>query len=93
MAIGDMNNDGRIDAVVTTNDRPAHILRNETASANHWLTLTLTGHRSNRDGIGAEIKFTAAHSSSRRSRKVYDSGVDNASPRFLHLIRGRTSEQ
>jgi hypothetical protein len=63
MTIGDMNNDGRIDAVVTTNDRPAHILRNETASANHWLTLILTGHRSNRDGIGAEIKLTAAHCS------------------------------
>jgi enediyne biosynthesis protein E4 len=63
MAIGDINNDGRIDAVVTTNDGPAHILRNETTTANHWLTLSLTGHRSNRDGIGAEIKLTTAHGS------------------------------
>ena len=63
MAVGDINNDGRIDAVVTTNDGPAHILRNETASANHWLTLSLTGHRSNRDAIGAEIKLTTAHGS------------------------------
>jgi enediyne biosynthesis protein E4 len=63
MAIGDINNDGRTDAVVTTNDGPAHILRNETPTANHWLTLSLTGHRSNRDGIGAEIKLTTAHGS------------------------------
>jgi hypothetical protein len=63
MAIGDINNDGRMDAVVTTNDGPAHILRNQTATANHWLTLSLTGHRSNRDGIGAEIKLTTAHGS------------------------------
>jgi enediyne biosynthesis protein E4 len=63
MASGDINNDGRTDAVVTTNDGPAHILRNETPTANHWLTLSLTGHRSNRDGIGAEIKLTTAHGS------------------------------
>jgi enediyne biosynthesis protein E4 len=58
MAIGDIDNDGRIDAVVTTNDGPVHILHNETGSANHWLTLGLIGHRSNRDAIGAEVKVT-----------------------------------
>jgi hypothetical protein len=60
MAIGDINNDGRIDAVVTTNGGAAHILLNETATANHWITLHLTGHRSNRDGIGAVVKLTTA---------------------------------
>ncbi|MBN9615141.1 MAG: RNA-binding protein [Acidobacteriales bacterium 59-55] len=58
MAIGDLDNDGRLDAVVTTNGGPAHILHNETATRNHWLTIELVGHRSNRDGIGAEIKLT-----------------------------------
>jgi len=58
MAIGDIDNDGRIDAVVTTNGGPAHILRNETATKNHWITLHLTGHKSNRDGIGAVVKLT-----------------------------------
>ncbi len=33
MAVGDLDNDGRVDAVVTTNDGPAYILRNETATA------------------------------------------------------------
>jgi hypothetical protein len=56
MAIGDIDNDGRIDAVVTTNGGPAYVLRNETETANHWLTLKLVGHKSNRDGIGAVIK-------------------------------------
>jgi enediyne biosynthesis protein E4 len=60
MAIGDIDNDGRIDAVVTTNDGPAYVLHNETATDNHWLTISLVGHRSNRDGIGAEIKVTTA---------------------------------
>ena len=60
MAIGDLDNDGRVDAVVTTNDGPAYILHNETPTQNHWLTLLLVGHKSNRDAIGAEIKVATA---------------------------------
>ena len=60
MAIGDIDNDGKIDAVVTTNGGPAHLLHNETETSNHWLTLKLIGHKSNRDGIGAVIKVVTA---------------------------------
>jgi hypothetical protein len=60
LAIGDINNDGRIDAVVTENAGPVHVLMNETITPNHWLTLKLVGHKSNRDGIGAVVKLTAA---------------------------------
>lgn len=63
MAIGDIDNDGRMDAVVTENGGPAHVLRNETPDAGHWLTLKLVGHASNRDGIGAVIKLTAGGAS------------------------------
>ena len=56
LAIGDINDDGRMDAVVTTNDGALHVLQNETLTANHWLTLNLIGHKSNRDAIGAEVK-------------------------------------
>jgi enediyne biosynthesis protein E4 len=60
MAVGDIDNDGRLDAVITTNDGAAHILRNETPTRNHWLILKLVGHQSNRDGIGAEVKVTTS---------------------------------
>jgi enediyne biosynthesis protein E4 len=60
MAIGDIDNDGRVDAVVTTNDGPAYILHNELVTGNHWLTLSLVGHRSNRDGIGALIRVNTS---------------------------------
>jgi hypothetical protein len=60
MAIGDIDNDGRLDAVVTTNDGPIHILHNETPTQNHWLLVKLVGHKSNRDAIGAEVKLVTA---------------------------------
>jgi enediyne biosynthesis protein E4 len=58
LAIGDLDNDGRLDAVVTTNDGPVYVLHNETITDNHWLLLKLVGHKSNRDAIGAEVKLT-----------------------------------
>jgi enediyne biosynthesis protein E4 len=60
LAAGDIWNDGRVDVVVTTNDGPAYIVRNETATSNHWLGIKLVGHKSNRDGIGTEIKLTTS---------------------------------
>ena len=60
LAIGDIENDGRLDAVVTTNDGTLHLLHNETATPNHWITLRLIGHKSNRDAIGAVVKVVTA---------------------------------
>ena len=63
MAVGDIDNDGRLDALVTTNDGPVHVLHNETQTANHWLLLKLVGHTSNRDAIGAEVRVKTQHGS------------------------------
>ena len=61
LAIGDLDNDGRLDAVVTANDGPVRILHNETSANNHWLALKLIGHKSNRDAIGAVVKLVTAN--------------------------------
>jgi hypothetical protein len=58
-----MDNDGRLDAVVTSNDGALHVLHNSTQTKNHWLTLLLVGHKSNRDAIGAEVKLVTAKGS------------------------------
>ena len=60
LAIGDIDNDGRLDAVVTTNDGAVHVLHNETVTRNHWILLKLVGHKSNRDAIGAEVMLVTA---------------------------------
>lgn len=60
MATGDLDNDGRVDVVVSSLDGPARVLHNETPTANHWITFNLVGVKSNRDGIGAQIKISTS---------------------------------
>jgi hypothetical protein len=60
LAVGDINNDGKLDAVVTSNDGPAWVLMNQTETSNHWITLALVGVRSNRDAIGARVRISAS---------------------------------
>ncbi|MFP5236959.1 MAG: CRTAC1 family protein [Acidobacteriota bacterium] len=88
LAIGDIDNDGRVDAVVTTNGGQVHILRNETNTANHWLTLKLVGHKSNRDGIGAVVKLTTP-AGSQWVTVTTSSGYLSSSDLRVHFGLGR----
>jgi len=60
MAVGDIDNDGRLDAVINSHDGGLFVLHNVSKNTNHWLTLKLEGRTSNRDGIGAQIKLTSS---------------------------------
>jgi hypothetical protein len=59
-AFGDLDNDGRVDAVVTALDEKVEVWRNVSPTPNHWLAVRTVGTSSNRDGIGAEIALRAA---------------------------------
>jgi hypothetical protein len=54
-AFGDINNDGWMDAVISTLGGPPVLLLNRGSGSNHWLSITLRGTRSNRDGYGARV--------------------------------------
>ncbi len=54
LAFGDLNNDGWMDAVMTVLGGPPVVLMNRGGSA-HWLSVTLRGKKSNRDGLGARV--------------------------------------
>jgi hypothetical protein len=88
MAIGDLDNDGRVDAVVNTNDGPAYVLHNETPTENHWILLKLVGHQSNRDGIGAEVKVTVA-STTQSATVTTASSYLSSSDKRVHFGLGK----
>ena len=54
-AFADFNRDGKIDVVVSSLGEPAELWENVSPGDNAWITLKLTGTKSNRDGIGARV--------------------------------------
>ncbi|HYN22086.1 MAG TPA: CRTAC1 family protein [Thermoanaerobaculia bacterium] len=59
-AHGDIDRDGDLDLVVTTNHGPAHLFRNDGGNRSRWLRIKTLGAKSNRDGIGAVVRVTSA---------------------------------
>jgi hypothetical protein len=59
-AFGDLDDDGRVDAVVSALEAPLEVWHNVSPAKNHWLLVRLVGSRSNRDGTGAKLRLTAA---------------------------------
>ena len=62
-AFGDLNNDGKVDVVITVLNGAPEIFMNRTESGRHWIILKLVGVKDNRDGLGTKIKITTAHGS------------------------------
>ena len=58
VAFGDVDNDGRIDAVVSVLNGKAEYFHNISPGDNHWIVLKLVGSTSNRMGVGAQIRIT-----------------------------------
>jgi hypothetical protein len=59
LALGDFNNDGNVDVLVSQNDGPPVLLKNSAGRGNHWLGVHLRGTTANPDAIGAKISYKA----------------------------------
>ena len=81
MATGDIDNDGRVDVVVTENNGPMHILMNRTETGNNWIGIKLVGHKSNRDGIGAVVKVVTADGPQWQTVKTSVGYLSSSDPR------------
>jgi hypothetical protein len=55
----DLDNDGDIDVVIMNSRREPTILRNDSPSKGHWIQVRLRGTKSNRNGVGAQVKVVA----------------------------------
>lgn len=67
LAVGDINNDGLVDVVITNAEGPVRILINQSNQGHHWLGLRIVGGASQRDMLGALV--TAVLSDGRRLQR------------------------
>lgn len=87
-AFGDLNNDGRIDVVVSAIGEPAKVLYNVCGSENHWILIQLRGTKSNRDGIGSKIKITSESGEIQYNHATTAVGYASASDKRIHFGLG-----
>jgi hypothetical protein len=87
-AFGDLDNDGRIDAVVTVLNGKAQYFHNVSRNANHWILLDLNGTKSNRMAIGARIHITTEDGASQYNHVTTAVGYACASDSRVHFGLG-----
>ncbi len=87
-AFGDLNNDGSPDIVVTSLNETPRILMNTAGSGNHWLVMSLTGHKSPRDAIGAKVKVTTASGRVLYNHVAVSVGFMSSSDKRVHFGLG-----
>ncbi len=88
VAFGDLDNDGRVDAVVTVLNGRAKYLHNISNSGNHWIALKLTGIKSNAMGLGARIRITAADGTRQYNNATTSTGYACSSDPRVHFGLG-----
>ena len=75
--------------MVTALNAKPRILLNSGGNGNHWLLIDTVGRRSNRDGIGAEIKVTTASGRTLYNHVTTSVGFMSSSDKRVHFGLGR----
>jgi enediyne biosynthesis protein E4 len=89
LAIGDFNNDGAIDVLISVNNGAPLLLKNTASSGNHWLGLDLVGKTCNIDAIGARISYQAGELKRGRMKVGGGSYLSSHDPRVVLGIGSR----
>jgi len=82
---GDFDHDGDLDVLLTSDNGPAYLYRNDGGNKNKWISIRTVGTKSNRDGIGASVAIASA---SGKQWNVVHSGSSYASQSDLALVFG-----
>ena len=88
MAFGDLDNDGRIDAVVSVLGGEPEVLKNVSTGQNHWLILRLEGTRSNRMGLGAQVRLVTSDGRTQWNEATTSVGYACSSDSRVHFGLG-----
>ena len=90
LAIGDFDNDGAVDVLVSMNDGAPMLLRNNAARQNHWVGIQLVGGKSNRDAIGARVTYQSGDLKRSRMKVGGGSFLSSHDPRLVLGLGSRT---
>jgi enediyne biosynthesis protein E4 len=90
MAIGDFNNDGAVDVLISINNGAPVLLQNNVGAQNHWLGIKLVGRKSNPDAVGARITYQAQDLKRSRMKVGGGSYLSSHDPRIVLGIGRRT---
>jgi enediyne biosynthesis protein E4 len=83
LAVGDFDNDGAVDVLVSVNDGAPVLLHNKVGTQNHWLGVKLIGKKSNPDAIGARITYQAGDLKRTRTKVGGGSFLSSHDPRIV----------
>jgi len=83
LALGDFNNDGAVDVLVSCNDEPPLLLQNNAGRENHWLGLKLIGKKANIDAVGAVVTYHAGDLQRSRMKVGGGSYLSSHDPRMV----------
>jgi enediyne biosynthesis protein E4 len=83
LAIGDFDNDGAVDVLISNNNEAPVLLRNDVGSQNHWLGLKLVGKKANIDAVGARVSYQAGDLKRSRMKVGGGSYLSSHDPRIV----------
>jgi hypothetical protein len=83
LAVGDFDNDGAVDVLVSVIDSRPFLLRNTGAFGNHWLGIRLIGKKSNIDAVGARVSYQAGDLKRSRMKVGGGSFLSSHDPRMV----------
>ena len=83
LAVGDLNNDGYPDIVITENGGPVHVLMNTAQTGNNWLGLSLIAKTANSAGVGAILRWSIGGKVLTRQKTAGGSFLSSHDPREI----------